>query len=184
MARIMAPTTQVAAGSAAPAAAELSRFFNRLVELIPAKFYRPDEEERMDLQHMKKADRMVVKQQFKIKAKQNKLAKLATSSSSHAAAAAEAAERAEALHEAVPSTSAAGRSDTKHGASLLNIPDDNLPRDKLQEKLQQRLLVSGDGAVPWAGRLPWGRRRKLGAQVGARRGKETGRWLVAVTRVG
>ena len=40
-------------------------FFDRLVELIPAKHYLADPDERVDLRHMKKKDREAAKEQFK-----------------------------------------------------------------------------------------------------------------------
>lgn len=120
--------------------ADLSGFFNRLVEMIPARFYR-DEEDRLDLFSMKKADRLAAKKQLKAKAKLNKLAKLSRTENTTA-------EPTEAEEEA-PSTSGKGdaalveASGAKHAAALLNIPTGNMSRDELQEKLQQRILVRG-----------------------------------------
>lgn len=40
-------------------------FFDRLVNLIPAKYYLADPEDHVDLRHMKKADRQAMKEKFK-----------------------------------------------------------------------------------------------------------------------
>ena len=129
--------------------ADLSQFFNRLVEMIPARFYR-DEEDRIDMYSMKKADRLAAKQQLKAKAKLNKLAKL--SRTENTTAADDVAEAEEA-----PSTSGKGdavlvesSTGAKHAASLLNIPTGNMSRDELQEKLQQRILVRIHAPLAWA----------------------------------
>eukprot|EP00798_Chlamydomonas_sp_ICE-L_P002205 gene2205-33765_t len=57
-------------------AAELSSFFDRLVDLIPAKYYHDEEHDRMDLRYMKKAARAEAKASFKVQHKKAKLAKL------------------------------------------------------------------------------------------------------------
>jgi hypothetical protein len=51
-------------------------FFDRLVELIPAKHYLADPDERVDLRHMKKKDRLAAKEQFKKQHKETKKASL------------------------------------------------------------------------------------------------------------
>jgi Surfeit locus protein 6/60S ribosome biogenesis protein Rrp14 len=51
-------------------------FFDRLVELIPAKHYLADPDERVDLRHMKKKDRQAAKEQFKKQHKETKKASL------------------------------------------------------------------------------------------------------------
>ncbi|KAH7618408.1 hypothetical protein NADE_000601 [Nannochloris sp. 'desiccata'] len=51
-------------------------FFDRLVELIPAKHYLADPDERVDLRHMKKKDRQAAKEQFKKQHKDTKKASL------------------------------------------------------------------------------------------------------------
>mmetsp|Transcript_14118 Transcript_14118/g.30627 ORF Transcript_14118/g.30627 Transcript_14118/m.30627 type:complete len:402 (-) Transcript_14118:522-1727(-) len=57
-------------------ATEIAQFFDHLVDLIPAKHYYADEQDRLDLVHMKKAARIAAKQELKEKYKQNKRAKL------------------------------------------------------------------------------------------------------------
>ncbi|GAX85504.1 hypothetical protein CEUSTIGMA_g12920.t1 [Chlamydomonas eustigma] len=109
---------------------EFSQFFNRLVELIPAKYYSNDEDV-VNLQFMKKADRLAAKKEFKEKRKQNKLAKLSTVE-------ANSVEDKPAETE-IPSTSGSLRPDAKQVAPLLNIPTENTTRDELHEKLQLRL---------------------------------------------
>lgn len=51
-------------------------FFDRLVELIPAKHYLADPDDRVDLRHMKKKDRQAAKEQFKKQHKETKKASL------------------------------------------------------------------------------------------------------------
>lgn len=53
-----------------------SAFFDRLVELIPAKHYLAHDEERTDLRFLKKKDREAAKAQFKQKFKESKREKL------------------------------------------------------------------------------------------------------------
>lgn len=111
-----------------PELAEHSRFFNNLVELIPARFYR-DEEDRIDLYSLNKAEKKAAKEEFRTKAKLNKLVKLSGDN----------------VVETNPSDdapSSSGNPETaKHATALLNIPTGNASRDELQEKLHQRLLV-------------------------------------------
>ncbi|KAJ9519430.1 hypothetical protein QJQ45_023071 [Haematococcus lacustris] len=54
----------------------LSRFFDHLVDLVPAKFYHGDSENLVNLRTMKKAARAAAKQDFKAAAKENKRVKL------------------------------------------------------------------------------------------------------------
>ena len=51
-------------------------FFDRLVDLIPAKHYIADEEERVEVRYLQKSERESVKEQFKKKYKESKKAKL------------------------------------------------------------------------------------------------------------
>jgi hypothetical protein len=51
-------------------------FFDRLVDLIPAKHYMADEEERVEVRYLQKSERESVREQFKKKYKESKKAKL------------------------------------------------------------------------------------------------------------
>lgn len=53
-----------------------SNFFDRLVELVPAKYYLPAESEPVNLKYLKKSAKDEAKAQFKQQYKQNKRAKL------------------------------------------------------------------------------------------------------------
>lgn len=53
-----------------------ARFFDHLVDLVPAKFYHGDNENLVNLRTMKKAARAAAKQDFKAAAKENKRVKL------------------------------------------------------------------------------------------------------------
>jgi hypothetical protein len=122
------------------AAAGFSAFFNRLVDLIPQKYYRNDADERVDLQHMKKAERLAAKQDFKAKHKQNKKAKLAGQEGAEKGGSDGGAASDE--EGAAGPASSSGKQGEAH-APLLNITSASasLSRPELQEKLQQKLLV-------------------------------------------
>ena len=55
---------------------EDSKFIDKLVSLIPAKHYLADPDERVDLRHMKKKDRIAAREQFKKQHKEHKKASL------------------------------------------------------------------------------------------------------------
>ena len=112
-----------------PELAEHSRFFNNLVDLIPSRFYR-DEEDRIDLYSLNKAEKKAAKDEFRAKARLNKFVKLSGGEGTAAAGPSDDA----------PSSSGNPEA-AKHAASLLNIPTGNASRDELQERLHQRLLV-------------------------------------------
>ena len=116
---------------------ELSSFFNRLVEMIPARFYR-DEEDRIDMYSLKKADKLAAKAELKAKAKQAKLVKLGGEPAPEAS---DVDDEDDEEQEEEEEAAAAGPGSAKTTAPLLNIPSENQSRNQLQEKLQLRLIV-------------------------------------------
>ena len=55
---------------------ENAKFFDRLVDLVPAKYYHPSDQELMNTKYLKKNAKAVAKQVMKEQYKQNKRAKL------------------------------------------------------------------------------------------------------------
>lgn len=105
-----------------------ARFFDHLVDLIPAKFYNGDGDDRVDLMSMKKAARAAAKQEFKAKYKENKLAKLdpdapATTLEQQKAAA------------------AAGSRPSSSAAPGLHLSGAAPSREELKAKLHQKIEV-------------------------------------------
>lgn len=123
-------------------------FFDRLVELIPAKHYLADPDDRVDLRHMKKRDREEFREQFKKQHKEAKKASLdpstakgtlelqklksAAEEDAKLAAAAEAAAAAQADGRQQPD----GEAPAAVGGSEPKGPFD---REALRAKLQARL---------------------------------------------
>ena len=117
-----------------------SRFFDTLVELIPAKFYHAGDEEHVDLRTMKKAARAAVKQEFKAKAKENKLAKFDPDAPATAL-------------EVQQSKQKQAADEQPFGAGTsLNLSGGKLTREELKEKLHKKLEVraqAGAGHAAW-----------------------------------
>lgn len=65
-----------AAGAAGPSLHEIARFFDHLVELVPAKHYYDDDHQHLNPRFLAKAARAAAKEEMKVQGKLNKLAKL------------------------------------------------------------------------------------------------------------
>ena len=105
--------------------------------MIPARFYR-DEEGRIDMYSLKKADKLAAKAELKAKAKQAKLVKLGGEPAPEAS---DVDDEDDEEQEEEEEAAAAGPGSAKTTAPLLNIPSENQSRNQLQEKLQLRLIV-------------------------------------------
>lgn len=136
---------------------EISSFFNRLVDLIPARYYRTNHDELdegIDPRFMKKADKAARQQILKVKAKEGKIAKLslgggpAEGEEPEKPAGGAAGKKTPTPHQKGPaagSTEGTGKKQLPPPA-LLSLPNagasgggQKLSRDELQERLQQRL---------------------------------------------
>lgn len=107
-----------------------ARFFDHLVDLIPARFYSDDADQKVNLFSLKKAERQKVKQDFKLQYKVNKRSKLdpdapATTLEQQKAAAASKGDE-------------EGAGPSGHS---LNLSGSKLTREQLKERLQQKIEV-------------------------------------------
>jgi hypothetical protein len=120
------------------AIAEHSRFFDNLVDLIPARFYH-GEGERLHLQSMNKSARAAAKQQFKAAYRENKRAKFDPDAPPMTALA---------LQKAQQQQQAEGNDGA--GVPGLNLTLGNASREELRAKLQQKIQV-GFSAFAFSG---------------------------------
>jgi hypothetical protein len=114
----------------AAAAQDHARFFDHLVELIPAKFYHAGDEERVDMHSMKKAAKLAIKQTFKAKAKEAKRAKLDPDAPGTAL---------EVQQERAVEAAAVETQHARHPQA--NLGAANLSREELQARLHAKLEV-------------------------------------------
>lgn len=122
-------------------------FFDRLVELIPAKHYLADPDDRVDLRHMKKRDREEFREQFKKQHKEAKKASLDPSTAKGTLelqklkSAAEEVAKVAAAAEAAAASEADGRQQPNGQPAVIDGADAKGPfdREALRAKLQARL---------------------------------------------
>eukprot|EP00983_Pelagomonas_calceolata_P106101 1159199-Pelagomonas_calceolata.AAC.8 len=105
-----------------------SRFFDHLVDLIPAKYYRADEHEHVELRFLPQQAKAAAKQDFKKQAKANKRRKLDPNGGEHNSSEDE---------EAQPGPGSA------HAAATANLGGSNCSREELQARLHKKIEVSG-----------------------------------------
>ncbi len=137
-----------------------SQFFDQLVDLIPARFYHGEGEDRLHLKSMKKAQRAALKPELKAKAKENKRRKLDPDAPATALEVQQQQNTAQAG--AAPDKQPAGGLSANHTAPAA-LGSAALSRDELKAKLQQKIQVShtASQAALRGSRLSWPARRAL-----------------------
>lgn len=120
-----------------------SRFFDHLVDLIPARFYH-DEQEHLDMKSLKKAERLAAKEEFKQKAKENKRTKLDPD------AAVTALEQQKRQHASTGAEEDGEEQQQQAGPSASLNVGQKLSREELLERLRQKIQAREARAVDCA----------------------------------